>query len=64
MTHFALIREVDQPVKLLALHPNSGRDFVLTSFAGQREWYGICILYTYDAADDSLRLDLCGRRYI
>lgn len=41
MTHFALIREADQPVKLLSLRPDSGRDFVLTSFDGQREWYGI-----------------------
>ncbi|CZR90150.1 KDP operon transcriptional regulatory protein KdpE [Clostridioides difficile] len=24
----------------------------------------ICLLYTSDAADDSLRVDLCGRRYI
>ena len=24
----------------------------------------ICLLYTSDAADDSLRVDLCGRRII
>ena len=28
------------------------------------KWTGICLLYTSDAADDSLRVDLGGRRII
>ena len=38
--------------------------FALRKFSNEGAPYRVCLLYTSDAADDSLRVDLGGRRII
>ena len=44
-------------------HPQKG-GFLPPVALPRRMWAGCCLLYTSDAADDSLRVDLGGRRII
>ena len=50
-------------VEVVGTAPTSA--MVITKFVYRRSWQAnTCLLYTSDAADDSLRVDLGGRRII